>query len=666
MVNPHPRPAQRTLELLSALSYRTGELSQYLHEIACGVSDLIGLDWSVVTFCQDDSERVLASSIDIGEAANQVYSLHGNLTGTVFKRGCPLVVEDATICRDYGEAPEGYRAYLGVPLRTPDGRVIGTICSFQHEARQFTAEEVQLVSLFAERAATAIDNYQLYQQQQEINAQLQAEIQERQQVQAALQESETKFRRIVENANDIIYALTPEGIFTYLSPNMQTRTGYLLAEIVGQHFAPFIHPEDIEKCWAGFQAVVNTGQTQSEIEYRVHHQDGCWHWYLASLAVSQNAQGTMEIVGVARDVTDRKRAEAALRESEEKFRQLADNIEQVFWINTPEGQPIYVSPAFETIWGLPCDRWFADPDIWLKVIHPDDRDRVWAAYQDGQTSKMDEEYRIIRPDGSVRIIHDQAFPVRNQAGVIYRIAGIAEDITERKQSEQQMLKAVAALAEVGELTAMIVHELRNPLTTVLMGLTSLSRLDLPAPVRERLVLSLDEAERLKNLLSEILLYAKPQAIQPVALELNQFITEILEPVRCLPSAMSRRIEFTPSPEPIQIFADQDKLKQVFINLIDNACQAIGEGETVTWGVDPQITATHVTVRLQNGGDPIPPGVLPKLTKPFYTTKASGTGLGLAIVKRIVDAHSGDLTITSNPTEGTTVHLQLLLANYSGQ
>lgn len=509
-ITPQP-PEQRTLAILSALSYRTGELNSYLLEVAQGVSELIGLDWSVVTLCQEDCERILASTIDLGEAAHEVYSLHGSLTGTVVKTGCSLVVEDATTCRDYGHAPEGYRAYLGVPLRLPSGAVVGTICSFQRQPRYFTQEEVQLAELFAERAATAIDNYQLYQ---------------------------------------------------------------------------------------------------------------------------------------------------AIRQSEEKFRQLAENMHQVVWMYSHDGQPLYLSPAYEAIWGRSCRDWYENPTIWWQAIHPEDRDRVRQAFYQDQAGEFEQEYRIMRPDGSVRLIRDQAFPIRDQAGQIYRIAGIAEDITERKQAEQEMLKAIAALAEVGELAAMIVHEVRNPLTTVLMGLNAIKRLDLPDSIQERLRLSLEEAGRIRHLLQEILLYAKPQALQNVAIELNGFITEILEPIRTMPSAMSRRIEFIPSSSPIHLWGDKDKLKQVFINLVDNACQAIAEGDIVTWTVKPDVTTPYVCIQIHNGGEPIPPEILPKLVKPFYTTRPAGTGLGLAIVKRIVEAHNGEFAITSSPTTGTIATVRI--------
>ncbi|MBL1179119.1 PAS domain S-box protein [Pantanalinema sp. GBBB05] len=648
---------QRTLELLSALSYRSGELKHYLHEIAVGVSELTGVDWSVVTFCKDGAERILSSSIDLGAAADQVYSLHGNLTGTVVKTGSCLVVEDATTCRDYGEAPAGYRAYLGVPLRTPAGDVIGTICSFHRQPRTFNADEVQLVQLFAERAATAIDNYQLYQQQQQINAQLQTEIQERQEAEQALRESETRFRALVEQSVDAIYVIDPTGQFLDANPRALENLGYTREELrtlsapdVQKRLPPGGFAAAWQRMVAGEIVVVDgIHQRKDGSTFPVEVRGGVVEWGKRQVALA-----------IARDITERKQAEAKLRQSEEQLRQIAENLEQVFWISSADGQPIYISPAFEKVWRQPIANWYNDPDFRWKVIHPDDRDRVYDAYYHGCSSHFDEEYRMICPNGSVRIIRDQAFPIRDEAAQIYRIAGIAEDITERKRAEQEMLKAIASLAEVGELAAMIVHEIRNPLTTVLMGLNSFKRLELPAAQRERLLLSLEEAERLSNLLKEILLYAKPQTLQRSPLELNQFITESLEAIRTMPFALNRRIELRLSPHPVTILGDRDKLKQVFINLLGNACDAITEGETVTWVVTPDDVNHQVAVQVHNGGTPIAVEILPKLTKPFYTTKATGTGLGLAIVKRIVQSHDGDLIITSSPEAGTWVNVRLPL------
>jgi len=659
------RPQQRALEVLSGLSYRTGELKPYLQEIAMGVSELTGVDWSVVTFCKGNAERILASSIDLGDAADQVYSLHGSLTGTVVKTGNCLVVEDATVCRDYGEAPEGYQAYLGVPLRTPEGNVIGTICSFNHAPRHFQEEEVRLVQIFADRAATAIDNYDLYQLQQRVNQQLQqmnqqlqAEIQERQEVERALRESESRFRALVEQSVDAIFVLEPSGQFLDANPRALENLGYSHEELLTLA-APDVQKQlpdgGFAAAWermAAGEIVIVDGlhQRKDGSTFPVEVRSGAVEW-----------GGRQVALAIARDVTERKQAEEALRQSEEKFRQLAENMHQVVWMYSQDGQPLYLSPAFERVWGQSCAVWYNNPAVWWQAIHPDDQTRVRTAFYQDQEGNFEEEYRVIRPDGSVRIIRDQAFPIRDATGAIYRIAGIAEDITERKQAEQERLKAIAALAEVGELAAMIVHELRNPLTTVLMGLNAIRRMDLPASIQERLNLSLEEAERIRNLLKEILLYAKPQALQTSELELNAWMAEMLETIRTMPSALSRRVEFIPASQSVTVLGDRDKLKQVFINLIDNACEAIAEGETVTWQIHPDFQLHQVTIRVQNGGPPIPPDILPKLTRPFYTTKTTGTGLGLAIVKRIVDAHGGELTITSTAAEGTTVSIKLAIA-----
>ncbi|OLP15869.1 hypothetical protein BST81_23885 [Leptolyngbya sp. 'hensonii'] len=656
-------PEQCTLAVLSALSYRAGELNHYLQEIAVSMSELTGVDWSVVTFCQDGSERLLASSIDLGESIHQVYQLHGTLTGTVVQTGNCLVVEDATVCREYGKAPDGYRAYLGVPLRTPEGKIIGTICSFHQHPRQFTAEEVQLAEIFAERAATAIDNYQLYQQQQYINEQLQAEVRERQEAEQSLRESEARFRALIEQSVDAVFVLDPSGRFLDANPRALENLGYSWEELLTLS-APDVQkrlpPGGFAAAWeqmAAGQIVVVDGlhQRKDGSTFPVEVRGGAVLWGRRQVALA-----------IARDITERKEAEVKLRQSEEQLRQIAENLEQVFWMYSQAGEPIYISPAFEKVWGYPIEAWYTDPKLWWKVIHPEDRERVYNAYYHRCEDRFDEEYRIIRPDASVRIIRDQAFPIRDENGKIYRIAGIAEDITGRRQKEQDMVKAIASLAEVGELAAMIVHEIRNPLTTILMGLNAFNRLDLPDPMRERLALSLDEAERLRNLLSEILLYARPQTLQRSALELNQFIAEILEPIRTMPTALNRRIEFIPSPQPVSILGDKDKLKQVFINLVDNACDAVAEGEPITWTIVPDLPNQQVILQVHNGGPPIPPEILPKLTKPFYTTKPTGTGLGLAIVKRIVQAHDGELILASSAAAGTTVSVRIPMSESDGQ
>ena len=165
-----------------------------------------------------------------------------------------------------------------------------------------------------------------------------------------------------------------------------------------------------------------------------------------------------------RDITERKLAEDALRESEERFRQIAETIHEVFWItDTTKHQVLYISPAYERIWGRSCESLQTTPQNWVESIHADDRDRVLHAATTRQTNgTYDEEYRIIRPDGSLRWIRDRAFPVRNAKGEIYRVVGVAQDITERKRSRDQLHEQASLLDKARD--AILVRHLVHGIT----------------------------------------------------------------------------------------------------------------------------------------------------------------------------------------------------------
>ncbi|WNZ43816.1 HAMP domain-containing sensor histidine kinase [Leptolyngbya boryana CZ1] len=177
-------------------------------------------------------------------------------------------------------------------------------------------------------------------------------------------------------------------------------------------------------------------------------------------------------------------------------------------------------------------------------------------------------------------------------------------------------------------------------------------------------LATNEAGRLANLLDEILLYSKPQVLQLAEIEINTFVQALLMLLQSMPQAQERRIVFVPWDSPIYILGDAAKLKQVFIHLIRNACEAVDPGSTILWTMS--LLPEQLCLSIQNGGDPIALNSLPKLTQPFYSTKAEGTGLGLAIVKRIVEDHLGSLSITSSEPEGTIVQVQLPLQHQSYQ
>lgn len=225
------------------------------------------------------------------------------------------------------------------------------------------------------------------------------------------------------------------------------------------------------------------------------------------------------------------------------------------------------------------------------------------------------------------------------------------------RSLRQQLAEKEHLAAVGTLAASIVHEIRNPLTTLWMWLDYCQRQDLSEPDQKRLALAAADGDRLQRLLSQILLYAKPQTLHLKTVDLNQLVAETLEVLQQNPVALNRPLDFDPSHFPITLTADPDKLKQVLINLVTNACEAVSEGDRIRISVK-SLEGDAIALQVHNGGNPIHPEHLSKLTEPFFTTKATGTGLGLAIVQQMIDAHGGSLKIESDPTDGTTVTVLL--------
>jgi PAS domain S-box-containing protein len=360
------------------------------------------------------------------------------------------------------------------------------------------------------------------------------------------------------------------------------------------------------------------------------------------------------IISLVRDVTERKAAEEALRQSEDRFRTFVENAADAFFMIAPKGRIQDVNrQACESL-GYTREELLqlSVPDINAE-LSPEELMTLKQRLSFETPTVIETWHR--RKDGSV-------FPAevsicRFGSEDNPREIALARDITERKQAQA----AMARLAEIGELSAMIVHEVRSPLTTVLMGLESFQGMELPERAQMRLGLALEEADRLKTLLNEILQYAREQTLEVIDIDLMALVRKLQGDLADLPYAQERVLTVESTLPEAWIKGDTDKLKQVFINLVRNACEAIEAGDTITWRIARAEQPHRVCVSVHNGGPPIPPEVLDKLGQPFFTTKSGGNGLGIAIVKRIVEAHQGDFFIESTAEQGTTVRVILPLA-----
>ncbi len=252
-------------------------------------------------------------------------------------------------------------------------------------------------------------------------------------------QDDSLIQAILDNTNAVIYAKDTLGRYQLVNRRFEKLFGITLAEILGRtDFDVF--PAEQAKAFTENDQHVLASNRSIEFEEIAPHTDGL-HTYISLKFPSCDEHGKPTgICGISTDITPRKKMEAALQESEQRFRQLAENIRECFWIiDAKTGKVLYVSPAYEQIWGRPRAGVYENPRAWIEAIHPADRERTEQAFLANVTKgKFNEEYRVLRPDGSLRWVSDRGVPVYDENGEVYRIAGMAEDVTERRRLEKQV------------------------------------------------------------------------------------------------------------------------------------------------------------------------------------------------------------------------------------
>jgi PAS domain S-box-containing protein len=276
---------------------------------------------------------------------------------------------------------------------------------------------------------------------------LRRDISDRKRLENELRASENKLSDVLNNVSAAIGCFRVYADQSlqeiYRSVGHQTVFGYTAEEFSADPtlWRSRVHPADLDPI-DFFEQIF--AECTTNFEYRFQHKDGSWRWIDETFSARRNdAEDCWIITFVEIDISDRKQLEVSLQESETRFRQIAANIHQFFFIRSAEtGQFLYVSPAYETIWGRSCDSLYQNPESWLEDIHPGDRHLVQTSLKTQfQGNIVTREYRIIRTDGTIRWISAQVSPVLDEAGRVIRYVGTAEDITLRKQAEAMLQKS---------------------------------------------------------------------------------------------------------------------------------------------------------------------------------------------------------------------------------
>lgn len=249
------------------------------------------------------------------------------------------------------------------------------------------------------------------------------------------QETVIRITQAVESTSDAIAMTDIQGKFIYINRAFIDRYGYTVKELnnIGNSISMYVCPETRQKV---FTAIQNNSSWSGEVELKNKNGE-IIPTLLQADRILDDDGNNIGLIAVYTDISYRVKADAALRSSEERFRQLAENIKEVFFLTSADSKQIlYISPAYEEIWGRSCESLYQNYDAWLESVHPEDRSRVVAGmvHKCQQNLEYDEEYRIVRPDGSYRWIWSRTFPICNEKGEVHRIAGIAEDISDRKQA----------------------------------------------------------------------------------------------------------------------------------------------------------------------------------------------------------------------------------------
>ncbi len=469
------------------------------------------------------------------------------------------------------------------------------------------------------------------------------------------QEALTLFRTLIDHTNDAIEVIDPEtGRFLDANEQAYHILGYTREEFLSLSI-PEINPVVAKRTWK--KALEEMRRTSSLIRESQHQRkDG------SVFPVEINATyihlDRDYVLTVTRDITERKRAEEALRESEERLRQIASSLREVVWLRDVQTrQVLYVNPAFQELTGRTCESFYEDRDMMMDAVHPDDKAWVIEALdQRFESAPFGKEHRIIHLDGGVRWVWSRTFPVRNEAGEVYRSASIMEDITERKRAEEEIRRLnqeleqrvidrtaqlEAANKELEAFAYSVSHDLRAPLRHIdgfLELLHKRTATTLDEQSQHYMTTISDSAKRMGTLIDDLLSFSRMgrHELARLPVDLNALVQEVIRDFE--PETRGRDIHWRIADLPV-ITGDRAMLRLVLVNLISNALKFTQPRAQAEIEIGCQSQETETIFFVHDNGVGFDLQYADKLFGVFQrlhrADEFEGTGIGLANVRRII-------------------------------
>ncbi|WP_408006231.1 PAS domain S-box protein [Pseudalkalibacillus sp. A8] len=469
-----------------------------------------------------------------------------------------------------------------------------------------------------------------------------------------LKSEKAYWESFINHSSDAIGLFDMEGNIVKLNRATEDIFLYTKEELLGNKVIT-IPDESYRKEVEFLQRKVRSGKSVVEYETVRKRKDG----KLINVAITYSPifdqKGKMiAIANILRDITERKKATMELRESEAKYRLIAENTGDMIRVRDLGGKITFASPSHQLILGREEKDYIKEDGFCF--VHPDDLPKVKTHLEKLMETKhpINFEYRELHKDGHWIMLEAHCTPVTNHSGEINSIVTVIRDLTERKETEE-LLRNSDKLAVIGQMAASIAHEIRNPLTS-LKGFLQFFHSNSEESKKHYYKLMLSELERINVIVSEFLMIAKPHTSHFKKTSINILLNNLLTLVES--QAVMENIEITTDfgdGLPL-IHGDENQLKQAFLNFIKNAIEATSPGGNVS--ITLRKEDQYICINIKDEGCGIPEENLEKIGTPFFTTKNTGTGLGLMISQKIIDNHKGIIHFTSEDQAGTIVTIKL--------